>query len=273
MPATSNSFQLAYQPLHSFQDGRILGFEALLRWPEGWSPQSPAVFIPIAEETGLINSVGAWVLQTACRTAAHWTNPLKIAANLSPVQFRHGDIVSVVEKALTKSGLDPQRLELEVTESLWIQDGDCVLDQLIRLRRMGVSIVLDDFGTGYSSLAYLWKFPFDTVKIDRSFVNEMETEPKAAVIVNTIMGLGKSLGLTITAEGVETPTQAKILREAGCDQAQGFLFGRPLPAASTDALANADPMSCKEEPNSFDRIAKLEDESTQAPHSIGCSSK
>jgi diguanylate cyclase (GGDEF)-like protein len=270
---TTNAFQLAYQPLHSFQDGRLLGFEALLRWPEGWSPQSPAVFIPIAEESGLINSVGAWVLQTACRTAAHWTHPLKIAVNLSPVQFRHGDIVSVVEEALKQSGLDPERLELEVTEGLWIQDGDCALDQLVRLRRMGVSIALDDFGTGYSSLAYLWKFPFDTVKIDRSFVNEMETEPKAAVIVNTIMGLGKSLGLTITAEGVETPTQARILREAGCDQAQGFLFGRPLPAASTDALANADPMSCGEEPKSLNRIAKVEEKSTQAPHSIGCSSE
>jgi diguanylate cyclase (GGDEF)-like protein len=270
---TTGSFQLAYQPLHSFQDGRILGFEALLRWPEGWSPQSPAVFIPIAEESGLINPVGAWVLETACKIAAQWTNPLKIAVNLSPVQFRHGDIVSVVEEALKTSGLDPERLELEVTESLWIEDADRVLDQLVRLRRMGVSIALDDFGTGYSSLSYLWKFPFDTVKIDRSFVSEMGTEPKAAVIVNTIVGLGKSLGLTITAEGVETPTQAKILREAGCDQAQGFLFGRPLPAASTEALANADPMSCKEEPSSFDRIAKLEEESAQAPHSIGCSSK
>jgi diguanylate cyclase (GGDEF)-like protein len=246
---TAGSFQLAYQPLHSFQDGRVLGFEALLRWPEGWSPQSPAVFIPIAEESGLINPVGAWVLQTACRTAAQWTNPLKVAVNLSPVQFRHGDIVSVVEEALGASGLDPGRLELEVTESLWIQDGDCVLEQLGRLRGMGVSIALDDFGTGYSSLAYLWKFPFDTVKIDRSFVSEMETEPKAAAIVNTIMGLGKSLGLTITAEGVETPTQAKILREAGCDQAQGFLFGRPLPAASANALANADLMPVEEGPN------------------------
>src|ERR1700739_484404 len=252
---TTGSFQLAYQPLHSSQDGKILGFEALLRWPEGWSPQSPAVFIPIAEESGLINPIGAWVLQSACRSAANWANPLRVAVNLSPVQFRHGDIVSVVEEALRSSGLDPERLEVEVTESLWIQDPDCVFDQLGRLRRMGVTIALDDFGTGYSSFAYLWKFPFDTVKIDRSFVSEMETEPKAAVIVNTIMGLGKSLGLTITAEGVETPTQAKILREAGCDQAQGFLFGRPLPAASADALANAEPMSVEEEPDAITRLA------------------
>jgi diguanylate cyclase (GGDEF)-like protein len=245
---TTRSFQLAYQPLHSFQDGRILGFEALLRWPEGWSPKPPAAFIPVMEESGLINDVGAWVLETACKTAANWTNPLKISVNLSPVQFHHGDIVSVVENALRVSGLAPARLELEVTESLWIQDADCVLDQLGRLRGIGVSIALDDFGTGYSSLAYLWRFPFDCVKIDRSFVSEMETEPKASAIVNTIMGLGKSLGLTIIAEGVETPAQAKILTEAGCDQAQGFLFGRPLPVASANALANADPMSAVEQP-------------------------
>jgi diguanylate cyclase (GGDEF)-like protein len=225
---TTGSFQLAYQPFHSFHDDRILGFEALLRWPEGWSPKSPADFIPVMEESGLIGPVGAWVLETACTTAANWRSPLKIAVNLSPVQFHHGDIVSVVEKALRTSGLDPQRLELEVTESVWIQNTDCVLDQLARLRRLGVSIALDDFGTGYSSLAYLWKFPFDTVKSDRSFVSEMETEPKAAAIVKTIMALGKALGVTITAEGVETPAQARTLKRAGCDQAQGFLLGRPM---------------------------------------------
>jgi len=242
----TGSFQLAYQPLHSFHDDRVLGFEALLRWPEGWSPQSPAVFIPVMEDSGLINQAGAWVLETACKTAANWTNPLRIAVNLSPVQFRQGDVDSVVERALRSSGLDPQRLELEVTESVWIQDTDAVLDQLARLRRLGVSIALDDFGTGYSSLTYLWKFPFDTVKIDRSFVSEMETEPKAAAIVNTIMALGKTLGVTITAEGVETRAQAQILRKAGCDQAQGFLLGRPLSAASANALANADPAATKE---------------------------
>ena len=242
----TDSFQLAYQPLHSFHDGRLLGFEALLRWPEGWPQQSPAAFIPVMEESGVINQVGAWVLETACKTAANWTNPLRIAVNLSPVQFRHGDIVSVVKRALRTSGLDPQRLELEVTESIWIQDTDNVLDQLAHLRRLGVSIALDDFGTGYSSLTYLWKFPFDTVKIDRSFVREMESEPIAAAIVNTIMALGKTLGVRITAEGVETPAQAQILRKAGCDQAQGFLLGRPLPSASANALANAGPPAIKE---------------------------
>jgi EAL domain-containing protein (putative c-di-GMP-specific phosphodiesterase class I) len=229
---------LAYQPLFSFQDNSLLGFEALLRWPEGWTPQSPAVFIPIAEESGLIVPIGAWVLETACKTAASWAKPVKIAVNLSPVQFRHGDIFAVVEKALNTSGLDPTRLELEVTESLWLQNTDAVLDQLTRLRKMGISIALDDFGTGYSSLTYLWKFPFDKVKIDRSFVAEMDTDPKAAAIVNTIVAMGKTLELSITAEGVETLAQAEALREAGCDQAQGYLYGRPLSLSSANELAN-----------------------------------
>lgn len=245
----TNAFQLAYQPLFSFQDNSILGFEALLRWPEGWSPQVPSVFIPIAEESGLIVPVGAWVLETACRTAAAWETPVKIAVNLSPVQFRHGDIVAVVEKALNVSGLDPARLELEVTESLWLQNTDAVLDQLARLRKMGISIALDDFGTGYSSLTYLWKFPFDKVKIDRSFVIEMETDSKAAAIVNTIVAMGKTLQLSITAEGVETQAQAKSLREAGCDQAQGYLYGRPLSQMSANALVNTAPAAPAIDPN------------------------
>ena len=178
------------------------------------------------------------MLETACRTAAAWPDALKIAVNLSPVQFRQGDIVAVVEAALSASGLDPGRLELEVTESLWLKNTDAVLDQLARLRKLGISIALDDFGTGYSSLSYLWKFPFDRVKIDRSFVTEMERDPKAMAIVNSIVAMGKSLHLTITAEGVETPSQAQALKKAGCDQAQGYLFGRPLSETLANALAN-----------------------------------
>jgi diguanylate cyclase (GGDEF)-like protein len=242
----TEAFTLAYQPFYSFQDGALLGFEALLRWPEDWTPRSPAVFIPVAEESGLITRIGAWVLETACRTASTWSSPLKVAVNLSPAQFRHGDIVSDVEEALRISGLDAARLELEVTESLWIKDSDIALDQLRRLRRIGVTIALDDFGTGYSSLSYLWKFPFDTVKIDRSFVMGMESEPKAAAIVNTITALGKALDLTITAEGVETAAQAQFLKQAGCDRAQGFLFGRPLSQSLADALANGDGVPAKE---------------------------
>ncbi|HEY6848549.1 MAG TPA: EAL domain-containing protein, partial [Terracidiphilus sp.] len=252
----TDSFQLAYQPLHRCRDGRLLGFEALLRWPEGWGAKSPADFIPVAEESGLINQVGQWALETACKTAANWRNSLKVSVNLSPVQFRDGDIVSVVKEVLRTSGLDPERLELEVTESLLIQDKDSIFNQLRHLRRLGVSIVLDDFGTGYSSLTYLWKFPFDTVKIDQSFVSEMETDPKAAAIVNTIAALGKILGLAITAEGVETQAQARILKEAGCDQAQGFLFGRPLPAAAATALANSEFLSASG--NKFDSFAQVE---------------
>ena len=239
----TNAFQLAFQPLFSFHDESLLGFEALLRWPQGWEPESPAAFIPVAEESGLIVPIGSWVLETACRTAAAWPDALKVAVNLSPVQFRQGDIVAVVEAALSASRLDPGRLELEVTESLWLKNTDAVLDQLARLRQMGISIALDDFGTGYSSLSYLWKFPFDRVKIDRSFVTEMESDPKAMAIVNSIVAMGKSLHLTITAEGVETPSQAQALRKAGCDQAQGYLFGRPLSETLANALANGVPVS------------------------------
>lgn len=233
----TGAFQLAYQPQFSFLGGELVGFEALLRWPEGWEPRSPAEFIPIAEESGLIVPIGAWVLKTACKAAAGWSKPLKVAVNLSPAQFRHGDIAAVVQEALDSSGLDPARLELEVTESLWIQNTDVVLDQLERLRKMGISIALDDFGTGYSSLTYLWKFPFDKVKIDRSFVTEMEVDEKAAAIVASIVALGRALHLTVTAEGVETKAEARALGAAGCDQAQGYLFGRPLSLSSANALA------------------------------------
>lgn len=235
----TNAFQLAYQPLFSFHDGSLLGFEALLRWPEGWDPLSPAAFIPIAEECGLIVPIGAWVLETACKTAATWTKNLKVAVNLSSVQFRHGNIVQLIERVLSTSGLDAGRLEVEVTEGLLLEDTDAVLDQLSLLRAMGVSIVMDDFGTGYSSLSYLWKFPFDKVKIDRSFVMQMGLDSKAAAIVNTIVALGRILGLTITAEGVETSAQARALHDAGCHQAQGFLYSRPLSVTSAEALVDA----------------------------------
>jgi diguanylate cyclase (GGDEF)-like protein len=236
----TNAFRLAFQPLLSFRDRQVVGFEALLRWPEGWSSQSPASFIPVAEECGLMVPLGAWVLETACRYAAGWSRPLKIAVNLSPMQFRHSDAVSIVRGALLKSGLEPERLELEVTEGIWLQNTDAVLDQLAQLRAMGVSIALDDFGTGYSSLAYLWKFPFDSIKIDRSFVSEMQEEPKAAAIVQTVLALAKSLQLVVTAEGVETEAQAHSLTNAGCDLAQGYLFGRPMEPGAATALIDAD---------------------------------
>jgi diguanylate cyclase (GGDEF)-like protein len=234
-----SAFHLDYQPVIDLKRGGLVGFEALLRWPEGWEPQSPATFIPVAEETGLIVPIGAWVLKTACDEAAAWTTPLNIAVNLSPLQFSHGDIVAIVDEALKSSGLDPCRLELEVTESLWLQNSETVLHKLAQLRSRGISIALDDFGTGYSSLSYLWKFPFDKVKVDRSFVSQMEIDPKAAAIVETVVALGRTLDLTITAEGVETPEQAKALKEAGCDHGQGYLFGRPLSAAAAIELISS----------------------------------
>jgi diguanylate cyclase (GGDEF)-like protein len=244
----AKAFHLAYQPLVNFEGGGLVGFEALLRWPEGWEPQLPATFIPVAEEAGLIIPIGTWVLKTACSAAAAWTKPLRIAVNLSPLQFSNGDIVGVVDEALKSSGLDPERLELEVTESLWLQNTDTVLDQLTQLRSRGISIALDDFGTGYSSLSYLWKFPFDKVKVDRSFVSQMEVDPKAAAIVDTVVALGKTLDLTITAEGVETPEQAKALKLAGCDQGQGYLFGRPLSPDAAIGLINSSGLTSAESP-------------------------
>jgi diguanylate cyclase (GGDEF)-like protein len=236
----ANALQLAYQPQFGAENGILIGFEALLRWPDGWNYCSPADFIPVAEESGLIVAVGSWVLETACRAAVSWKTPVKVAVNLSPVQFSHGNIVAVVTNTLEKTGLDPSRLELEVTESVWLEGVDSVVQRLQALRKLGVSIALDDFGTGYSSLTYLLKFPFDKVKIDRSFVTDMMTRPKAAAIVNTIVALGKILGLTITAEGVEEPVQAQALTDAGCDQMQGYLFGRPMsPLAAADLAAQS----------------------------------
>ena len=239
----TNAFRLAFQPLLSCKDQELIGFEALLRWPEDWPQQSPAAFIPVAEESGLMIPLGAWVLEAACRAAAAWKEPLKIAVNLSPMQFRHGDVVAAVERALAISGLNPERLELEVTESVWLQNTDAVLEQLERLRGLGISIALDDFGTGYSSLSHLWRFPFDIVKIDRSFVSEMENESKAAAIVHSIVSLARTLHLIVVAEGVETRSQAQALTDAGCDQAQGYLFGRPMTGEQACAFIEAATLS------------------------------
>jgi diguanylate cyclase (GGDEF)-like protein len=222
------AFRLVYQPIVRTKGGKIAAFEVLLRWPEGWASCAPKEFIPVAEECGLMPELGAWVLRTACATAAAWKKPVRIAVNLSPVQFRQGEIAVIVHEALKHSGLAPQRLELEITESLWIENTDAVLEQLAQLKKLGVTISLDDFGTGYSSLKYLWKFPFDQVKIDSSFVERSEHDAKAAAIVETIATLGKTLHLSVSAEGVETAAQAHRIRELGCDSAQGYLYSQPL---------------------------------------------
>jgi diguanylate cyclase (GGDEF)-like protein len=228
-----HEFEVYYQPLVDAASAEVTGCEALVRWNH---PQhglvAPDKFISIAESTGLIVPLGEWVLRRACADAAAWPPHIKIAVNLSPIQFRKGDIVDVVASALSESGLPADRLEVEITESVLLQKNESNLSKLHRLRRLGVSIVLDDFGTGYSSLSYLLTFPFDKVKIDRSFVADMSTRSDCASIVCAITGLAKSLDMTTTAEGVETPEQLDLLRAAGCNQMQGYLFGRPCPASA-----------------------------------------
>ena len=259
----ARTFRLMYQPLFSLRDNRLVGFEALLRWPESSETHSPSKFIPVAEETGLIVPLGAWALKEACTAAAHWPQPLKIAVNLSAVQFHRGDVVADVVEALAVSGLGPSRLELEVTEGVWIQDTDVALDALQRLRALGVSIALDDFGTGYSSLSYLWRFPFDKVKIDASFVRQLKRDRKAAAIAKSIIALGRTLQLRVTAEGIETAAQARALAEAGCDEGQGFLLGRPLTPHDAEKFMHSH--ACRfDEARFSDRSEGRRDEQHQA---------
>ncbi|MGK7868616.1 putative bifunctional diguanylate cyclase/phosphodiesterase [Falsiroseomonas sp. E2-1-a20] len=232
---------LHYQPQRRLGDRALLGFEALLRWPHATRGLiSPAEFIPLAEQTGLIVPLGAWVLHTACAEAAQWPGEARIAVNLSPAQFRHGDLVATVAAALATTGLPARRLELEVTESLLQDDPEDVVRLLRDLRALGVSIAMDDFGTGWSSLAHLWRFPFGKLKIDRAFITEMPRDPKLRAIVTTIVGLGRILDMTVIAEGVETEEQARLLAAEGCEQGQGWLFGRPMPAATARRLIAED---------------------------------
>ena len=228
--------ELAYQPQIELSSNDVVGFEALLRWK---SPArglvSPADFIPLAEEIGLIVPIGDWVLQTACKEAASWSRPVSIAVNLSPVQFRSARLVDSVIAALAFSGLDPARLELEITEGALLEDTGRVLAALQALRALGVRISMDDFGTGYSSLSYLQKFPFDKIKIDQSFVRGIGSGDCGA-IVRAVASLGASLGMKTTAEGVETTEQLARMRAEGCSEVQGYLTGRPMPADAAAAL-------------------------------------
>jgi diguanylate cyclase (GGDEF)-like protein len=230
-----NEFELHYQPIVDAISGRPVGVEALVRWrhPDR-GLVAPDQFIPIAEDTGLIAQLGEWVLRRACLDAASWPEHIKLAVNLSPAQFRKRDLVDTVTEALETSGLWPGRLELEITETVLLQDDEENLAMLHQLRTLGISIVLDDFGTGYSSLSYLQRFPFDKIKIDRSFVANLTNRPDCAAIVCAVTGLARALDITTTAEGVETKEQLDLLRAAGCSQAQGFLFGRPCPNSELD---------------------------------------
>lgn len=235
-----NVLQPHYQPLIDLKTGRITGFEALVRWPHVERGMiSPAEFIPVAEETGLINAVGGLMLRRACMDAAQWPDDVRVAVNLSPLQFRIGNLLSVVMGALKVSGLSPKRLELEITETLLLEKSDQVLATLHALRALGVRISMDDFGTGYSSLSYLRSFPFDKIKIDQSFVRDLGSNHDGQAIVRSIISLGRGLGVTITAEGVETEAELSCLRAEGCHEAQGFLFSRARPNAEITALLQA----------------------------------
>ncbi|MEM5581825.1 EAL domain-containing protein [Roseibium sp. AS2] len=224
-----NQFKLLYQPQYALRDGTLKGYEALLRWEQpGKGMIRPDVFIPIAEDTGLIEEIGTWVLNNACIEAALWEDKSrKVAVNVSAAQFIAGETQKRVAQALQMSQLDPRRLEIEITESLLISNTQAVLDTLRQIRDMGVSIAMDDFGTGYSSLSYLSLFPFDKIKIDKAFIQNLGKDASTDAIVTSIVGLGRSLDVTITAEGVETETQAVLLSATGCDLVQGFMFGKP----------------------------------------------
>jgi diguanylate cyclase (GGDEF)-like protein len=234
---TNGEFELFYQPLVDMQTEYVTGFEALIRWhhPER-GMIAPLDFIPVAEETGLIVPIGDWVLRQACAEAATWPNDVKIAVNLSPIQFKNKDLLSSVISALAASGLSPKRLELEITESVLLQEGDATLAILHELRELGVRISMDDFGTGYSSLSYLRKFPFDKIKIDRSFIVDMSDHDDCLAIVRAVIAMGSGLGIATTAEGVETAEQFKQLKLEGCTEVQGYLFSPPRPAAEVKGL-------------------------------------
>lgn len=234
---TMGEFELFYQPIVDISTENIIGFEALLRWnhPERGMVQ-PNDFIPLAEETGLIVPVGEWAVLTACKEAASWPSQVKVAVNLSPIQFKSRNLVPAVKAALAASGLAPERLELEITESILLQDNEHTLRVLHELRDIGIRISMDDFGTGYSSLSYLRKFPFDKIKIDRSFIHEMSDRDDSLAIVRAVSAIGVSLGMLTTAEGVETREQFERVKHEGCTEVQGYLFSAPRPAKEIPRL-------------------------------------
>ncbi len=237
-----NGFELHYQPVYEMSGRRLTGFEALVRLPtEDGRLIAPMDFIPVAEEIRLIDKIGAWVLNEACRMAATWPNPLAVAVNLSPAQFASGSVSEIVAAALAESGLAPDRLELEITETLLLGDNKAIMAELLKLKAMGVAIAMDDFGTGYSSLSYLWRFPFDKIKIDRSFMmNSGGSGREAETVVKTIIALGRELDMRVTVEGVETAGQVAFLDHANADQVQGFFFGRPMVGTEVAATILSD---------------------------------
>jgi diguanylate cyclase (GGDEF)-like protein len=224
-----NELRLFFQPQARI-DGEIIGFEALLRWEHSVRGRiAPNTFIPLAEENGMIIPIGAWVLKEACRQAATWSKPLLVAINLSPVQFHYSDLPAQVLSILLETGLPPHRLELEITEGVLMNDFERAIGVLRRLKSLGVSIAMDDFGTGYSSLRYIQAFPFDKLKVDKSFVDQLNQNLQSQAIIRAVVGLAHGLGLPVVAEGVETSDQLEFLKREHCDEVQGYLIGRPQP--------------------------------------------
>jgi diguanylate cyclase (GGDEF)-like protein len=232
-----DEFRLVFQPLLGLKDNRITCFEALLRWDHAERGTiSPVDFIPVAEDTGLILPIGEWVLREACAIAATWPSHVRVAVNLSPVQFKNQNLAELVQSILDESGLPATRLELEITESLLLADSAATLSILHALRAKGIRISMDDFGTGYSSLSYLRSFPFDKIKIDRSFMRDLDSQGDSLAIIKAVIGLGQSLGMATTAEGVETQEQLDAVRAQGCNEVQGFLFSPPVAPSSIAGL-------------------------------------
>jgi diguanylate cyclase (GGDEF)-like protein len=235
----NGELRLHFQPRYRISDGEMVGAEALVRWQH---PErgliAPDTFILIAEESGLILSLSDWVIDTACRCAAGWPEHLFVSVNLSPSEFKRGNLVERVQKALHDSAIDPTRVELEITENVMLEDATGALELMRTLKRLGVRIAMDDFGTGYSSLSYLRTFPFDGLKIDRSFLSKLvETDDQS--IIQAIVGLGRALSLTVTAEGIETAEHLKLLKAVSCDEGQGFFLSRPLEADDFNVLVKA----------------------------------
>jgi predicted signal transduction protein with EAL and GGDEF domain len=236
----TGQFEMFYQPLVDLRAGAATGFEALLRWRH---PKrgivSPAEFIPLAEEIGLIVPLGEWALREACNAAVSWPGAMRIAVNLSPVQFKSRNLVNAVVQALHEARLAPDRLELEITETVMLQDTDATLATLHELHDLGVRIAMDDFGTGYSSLSYLRRFPFDRIKIDQSFVRELSSKRDCGAIVRAVAALSRELGMATTAEGVETREQLALLTSVGCTEVQGYLFSPAVPSGEVAGLLGA----------------------------------
>jgi predicted signal transduction protein with EAL and GGDEF domain len=236
-----NQLELYYQPIVDFKKHAVAGFEALMRWHHpSFGTIAPEDFIPLAEETGLIVEMGAWAVQEACREAARWPSSIRVTVNLSAVQFERGDVYHVILSALQDSGLSPQRLELEITESVLLRDEARTHEVLHNLRALGVRIALDDFGTAYASLSYLRSFPFDKIKIDRSFVRDLDFAKRkdCLAIIQAVSGLAQQMQMSTVAEGIETVDHAETVVGAGCNELQGFYFSQPVPASEVqNALA------------------------------------